>query len=147
MKNSIETATHLSDFFFERLASQLDINSIDGRARLVTLAKPLLTSLPDSVFRQLMVERLAELAHTSTARVAGPADDVPGGPDPRPSVKPPAAQHPGQKSPVRQAIELLLYQPSLATDITLPATIGQCSQPGVPLLIEIIELLQQATGT
>jgi DNA primase len=142
-ERNIETATHLSDFFFERLASQLDINSIDGRARLVTLAKPLLTSLPDSVFRQLMAERLAELAHTSAARVAGPPDEVPGEPDPRPSARPLAARHPGQKSPVRQAIELLLYQPALASGITLPATIGQCSQPGVSLLVEIIELLQQ----
>jgi DNA primase len=142
-ERNIETAMHLSDFFFERLSSQLDINSIDGRARLVTLAKPLLTSLPDSVFRQLMVERLAELAHTSTARVAGPPDESPGEPDPRPSAKPPAELHPGQKSPVRQAIELLLYQPALASGITLPATIGQCSQPGVSLLVEIIELLKQ----
>jgi DNA primase len=142
-EKQVESATHLSDFFFERLASQLDISSIDGRARLVTLAKPLLTTLPDSVFRQLMFERLAELAHTSTTRFAAPEAGVPTGSDPRPSVKSSTARHPGQKSPVRQAIELLLYQPSLAADITLPASIRQCSQPGVPLLIEIIELLQQ----
>jgi DNA primase len=140
----IKTATHLSDFFYERLASQLDISSIDGRARLVTVAKPLLTSLPDSVFRQLMVERLAELAHTSPARVDAPPEGGQSGSGPGSTANSPAAQQrSGKKSPVRQAIELLLYQPALAAEITLPVDLGQCSQPGVPLLIEIIELLQR----
>ncbi|MCG6900353.1 MAG: DNA primase [Gammaproteobacteria bacterium] len=142
-EKQVETATHLSDFFFDRLSSQVDISSIDGRARLVTLAKPLLASLPDSVFRQLMFERLAELAHTSTTRVAGPEVALPAGPDPGPSIKSSPARRAGQKSPVRQAIELLLYKPALAAEVTLPASIRQCSQPGVSLLIEIIELIQQ----
>ena len=59
------------------------------------------------------------------------------------TAKPRTAQRSGHKSPVRQAIELLLYQPSLASEITLPAHISQCSQPGVPLLIEIIELIKK----
>jgi DNA primase len=142
----IETAMHLSDFFFERLSGPLDITSIDGRARLVTLAKPLLSSLPDSMFRQLMIEGLAELAHTSTERVADQLDTAQTEFEPVPPAKPPVAHRPGQKSPVRQAIELLLYQPALASEITLSALISQCSQPGVPLLIEIIELIQQQPG-
>ncbi len=143
----VESATHLSDFFFERLAVHLDINSIDGRARLVTQAKPLLSSLPDGVFRQLMVERLAELAHTSAARIDGQLDvaQLESAPEPPAtlSAKPPAIQRPGQKSPVRQAIELLLYQPALASEIALPALFSRCNQPGVPLLIEIIELIKK----
>ena len=145
-EKSIETAMHLSDFFFKRLSGQLDISSIDGRARLVTLAKPLLSSLPDSMFRQLMIERLAELAHTATDRVAGQLDAVQTDPRPMPPAKPPVARQTGQKSPVRQAIELLLYQPTLASEITLPVLISQCSQSGVPLLLEIIELLQLQPG-
>ena len=66
----------LSDFFFERLAVQVDVASIDGRARLVDLARPLLALLPDSVFRQLMVERLAELAQTDVNRLAGAARET-----------------------------------------------------------------------
>ncbi|MEN8206711.1 MAG: DNA primase [Pseudomonadota bacterium] len=145
-EKNIETAMHLSDFFFERLSGQLDITSIDGRARLVTQAKPLLSSLPDSMFRQLMIERLAELAHTATERVAGQLDAVQTDSGHMPPAKPPAARQPGQKSPVRQAIELLLYQPALASEITLPALISQCKQSGVSLLLEIIELLQQQPG-
>jgi DNA primase len=143
LEQQLAAATHLSDFFFERLSSQLDINSIDGRARLVTLAKPLLAKLPDSTFRQLMVEQLAGLAQTSPDLIAGRLEIPP----PTASLQPPKAPLParqsGQKSPVRQALELLLYQPSLATEIKLPAFLQHCDVAGVPLLIEVIELLQR----
>ena len=38
------------------------MNSIDGRAKLVQLALPLLNSLPEGVFREMMMERLETLA-------------------------------------------------------------------------------------
>mgnify|MGYP000361461662 CR=1 FL=1 len=47
-------ATHLSDFLFDHLSDSLDLDSIDGRARLVDLARPLLARLPDGIFHQLM---------------------------------------------------------------------------------------------
>jgi DNA primase len=143
LEQQIATATHLSDFFFERLATQLDINSIDGRARLVTMAKPLLAKLPDSTFRQLMVEQLAGLAQTTPGLIAGRLEIPPPTDSPVPPQKPAPARQSGQKSPVRQALELLLYQPSLATDISTPAFLQHCDVAGVPLLIEVLELLQQ----
>jgi DNA primase len=136
-------ATHLSDFFFERLAAPLDINSIDGRARLVTLANPLLTKLPDSMFRQLMVERLAELAQTTPDLIAGRLEIPPPGTTTPPPRQAAPARQAGQKSPVRQALELLLYRPALVSEIDTPAFLQQCEVPGVPLLLAVIELLQQ----
>jgi DNA primase len=146
LEQQIATATHLSDFFLERLTAQLDTNSIDGRARLVTLAKPLLGKLPDSTFRQLMVERLAELAQTTSDLIAGRLEILPpetAAPAPR---RPAAARQSGQKSHVRQALELLLYQPSLAKEVQQPAFLQHCDVAGVPLLVEILELLQQHTS-
>lgn len=146
LEQQIATATHLSDFFLERLTAQLDTSSIDGRARLVTLAKPLLGKLPDSTFRQLMVERLAELAQTTSDLIAGRLEILPpetAAPAPR---QPAPVRQSGQKSHVRQALELLLYQPSLATEIQQPAFLQHCDVAGVPLLVEILELLQQHTS-
>ena len=142
-EQQIAAATHLSDVFFERLSSQLDIDSIDGRARLVNLANPLLAKLPDSMFRQLMVERLAELAGTRSDSVANRLDKPPPA---QPPPRPPTARAPGQpgsKSTVRQAIELLLYQPALAAQLERPPLLEHCALPGVSLLIEIIDLLKR----
>jgi len=143
LEQQIAIATHLSDFFFERLATKLDINSIDGRARLVTLANPLLARLPDSMFRQLMIEQLAELAQTTPDLIAGRLEIPPATASHPPPKKPATARQSGQKSPVRQALELLLYQPSLAMETHPPAFLQHCDVPGVPLLLEVIERLQQ----
>ena len=139
----VDSAGHLSDFFFERLSATLDIDSIDGRARLVNLARPLLARLPDGMFRQLMTERLAELARTSFASVStrlelprGAADKPP----PAPARPAPGA---GGKSPVRDAIAILLYQPSLAQKIGELPFKEPVDVPGVALLEELLQLLQQ----
>jgi DNA primase len=136
----ITDAVHLSDFFFERLSAQIDLESIDGRARLVDLARPLLAKLPDSMFHQLMVERLAELAHTTAERLTGHLEPRPA--SPARTLKPPT-QHArtDKKSAVRQAVEILLHQPSLASDLQRPAFLEQCDLPGVPLLLELLDLL------
>ncbi|MGD8843266.1 MAG: DNA primase, partial [Gammaproteobacteria bacterium] len=59
----------LSKYFFESLCAQVDTGSVDGKARLVELAKPLLKRLPDSVFRDLMMESLSELSGLKVAQL------------------------------------------------------------------------------
>jgi len=136
-------ATHLSEFFYDRLSTTLDTGSIDGRARLVALARPLLARLPDGMFRQLMTERLAELAHTSSRAVTSQLD-LPG---PEAAPPPPAARqagtHQGGKSPVRDAISLLLYRPALAREVGELPFDEPVDVPGVALLQELLKLLQQ----
>jgi DNA primase len=136
----IKSAVHLSDFFFERLSAQLDLDSIDGRARLVDLARPLLAKLPDSMFHQLMVEQLAELAHTGPERLAGHLEARPASPE-NPRKAPPRQPKTDKKSAVRQAVELLLHQPSLAEKLQRPVFLEQCDLPGIPLLLELLDLL------
>jgi DNA primase len=139
----LQSATHLSDFFFDRLTATLDIDSIDGRARLVTIARPLLSRLPEGMFRELMTERLAELAHTSAAAVERRLEPPRKGPEqPLPPQGRSLAPAGGGRSPVREAISILLYQPSLAQkigDLPFPEPVDV---PGVALLQELLELLR-----
>jgi len=137
----IAGAVHLSDFFFERLSGQLDLDSIDGRARLVDLARPLLARLPDSMFHQLMVERLAELAHTGPGRLAEHLEPRPASPENTQRAPPQRQPRTDKKSAVRQAVEILLYQPQLAAKLQRTPLLQQCNMPGVPLLIELLDLL------
>jgi len=136
----IAGAVHLSDFFFDRLSGQLALDSIDGRARLVDLARPLLAKLPDSMFHQLMVERLAELAHTRPGRLAGHLEPRPTSPENAPRT-PRRQPRTDKKSAVRQAVEILLHQPPLAAKLQRPAFLEQCDLPGAPLLLELLDLL------
>ena len=130
----------LSRFLYESLCDQVDTASVDGRARLVELARPLLNRLPDSAFRDLMLERLSELSGLKTAQLqtrifsAAPgntlSDEAP--------FRPPRRDN--ARSPVRSAIRLLLEQPALGRGLQNPAGFEDLELPGVPLLVELLEL-------
>jgi len=58
----IQTALPLSDYFFGHFTDVLNLTETEGRAQLVSQAKPYLEKLPDSVFKEMMFARLKELS-------------------------------------------------------------------------------------
>ena len=60
LEHLFDTATPLETFLFDRLATGLDLDTLDGRARFSKMAAPFLHRLPDGVFKTLMYQSLAE---------------------------------------------------------------------------------------
>lgn len=58
----IQSAETLSEFFFGHFSNELNLSEMEGRAQLVSKAKPYLEKLPDSVFKEMMFARLKELS-------------------------------------------------------------------------------------
>ena len=142
-EEQVAHATHLSDFLFDHLSDSLDLDSIDGRARLVDLARPLLARLPDGIFHQLLLEQLADIAGTDPTRLSSRLDrPVTETPPPARAAVPKA----GTESPVRAAIAMLLHQPGLAGEIRGRSFQEPVTLPGVTLLQELLELLWQQPG-
>ena len=56
----IEKATPMEQFFFDKLSEGLDIRTIEGRARLSNVAKPLIAKFPKGIYGQLMLDKLSE---------------------------------------------------------------------------------------
>ena len=56
----IENATPLEQFFFDKLSEGLDIRTIEGRARLSNVAKPLIAKFPNGIYGQLMLDKLSQ---------------------------------------------------------------------------------------
>ncbi len=135
----VTDATSFSDYFFGELSAAVDMASIDGRARLVEQARPLLKKLPKGVFRHMMAARLAEIAKVDAGALGGlmATGRSPSQAPFRPvSVK-------GAPSTMRQAIQLLLHRPVLIAHITDWSILQGLEQPGLSLLQELVELLQQ----
>ncbi|HHJ14125.1 MAG TPA: DNA primase [Gammaproteobacteria bacterium] len=126
----------LSRFFMEQLAGQVDTTTIDGRAHLVELARPLLTRMPDSVFRDLLLDALAERCGMGVEKLHNRlfGREIRQKPEPRPRRTGHTAP-----SPVRTAIRLLLEKPALAQGLTPPFGFEDLDQPGVGLLLELLE--------
>ncbi|MCC5874149.1 MAG: DNA primase [Gammaproteobacteria bacterium] len=76
----IASATPFSEYLFSELARELDLGSLDGRARLAHLARPMLERIPGRLVKTLMMRRLAELAQMPVADLeriyAHPAADA-----------------------------------------------------------------------
>ncbi|HEY7086056.1 MAG TPA: DNA primase [Hyphomicrobiaceae bacterium] len=126
----LKNATPLSEFFFAEIGKDVNLASLDGKARLAERARPMLAQIPDGAFRDLM---LAELDRLSGVRVqvAATAES---------SASRSGGARPPQRSLVRSAVALLVQTPGLAAAIEPPWTFAELRQPGIPLLIELIGL-------
>ena len=130
----IAGAMPLSQFFFEELGRDVNLTTLDGKARLAERAKPMLAQIPDGAFGDLMRQRLTEITGVG-GRAATTAQATPS------RTRAPVA--PTQKrSLVRSAIALLLQRPSLALALQPPYAFSALRQPGVPLLAELIALVR-----
>ena len=129
-------ATPLSQFFFDELAQDVNLGTLDGKARLAERAKPLLAQIPDGAFADLMRQRLTEITGVGATRAGVPA------PPPAPTrVQRPMPANTQKRSLVRSAIGLLLQRPALALSTLPPYPFASLQQPGVPLLAELMDLV------
>ena len=69
-------AMPLSEFFFAELGKDVNLGTLDGKARLAERCKPLLAQIPDGAFGDLMRQRLTELTGVG-ARASTPETHVP----------------------------------------------------------------------
>lgn len=132
----IADATPLSRFLFDKLTSEVDMTSAGGRAQLAESAKKLLQRLPSGIFRQLLAKQLDELVGVTVVQqnTGGPAHL-----QRRPTGR---NRYLGTMPPVRRAIALLVTNPQFACNQPLPRGWELLPQPGIPLLKELLELLQ-----
>src|SRR5690606_22554802 len=126
------SAQPLSEFYFRHFTEQVDMNSIDGRARLVELARPGLLKIPEGVYRDMMLERLEQLARHSLemprpANVATPVN--------RARSAPPAQQ----RTPIRLAMAHLVQNPGLANELGQAPFLPGCELQGMEILRELID--------
>ena len=133
-------AQPLSGFLFDTLSGQVNTDTLDGRSRLVELARPLLDRLPDTVFRDEMIENLTRRAGAASAeqlrkRFRTAASPV------QSSTR--MNTNTVKRTPVRHAIALLLNKPHLAARVNRLDELKKLSIKGMPLLIELLELLQR----
>jgi DNA primase len=145
---AIDEGIALSDFLIGELSSQVDMTTIDGKARLAELAKPLVNNIPSGVYRELLIDSLADTVGLSAAkleRMLGQARDRQDRPVPKPAdegKRRRSASGSGRPSVVRRAITLLLNYPKSGNKLDIEMLAG-VKRPGVDLLHDLIETVQK----
>ncbi len=61
----------LSEYLVQQLIADVDLDHVDGRAKLKALAEPLFARMPEGIYREMLADRLG-------ARVGMPATDAQG---------------------------------------------------------------------
>jgi len=148
----LSSALPLSEYLVHELSQQSDLSHADGRARFAENARPLFLKVPDGVYRELLLERLAQVVGLGPQRLgelwgSGTAASAPAAaaaPVPLRRGAARTAVGAGRGSLVCQAIVRLLHHPQIASEVSAQERLGleANEEPGVPLLRDLIDELQ-----
>ncbi|WP_028864337.1 DNA primase [Psychromonas aquimarina] len=127
----IEQAVPLSDFLFQHLLSQVDMSIADSKAKLAQLAIPLISKLPETVFRQMMEEKLIQLLGIEKQGLKKLL------PEAAKTTKPDNKQ---KVTPMRLAISVLLQHPGMAYGLPEFPEFKEMNLPGLTLLNSLLEI-------
>ena len=139
-------AMPLSEYFIAHLQSQVDINTVDGRAKFGELAKPLLERIPPGIYRELLADEIARVVRLDPQRLAAalntgaPANTraAERKPAPLPPRKPAVG---GRRNLVRQAVQLLVHYPRIADKVCDLTALASLERPGISLIVQLVEEL------
>ncbi|MGH8362498.1 MAG: DNA primase [Gammaproteobacteria bacterium] len=138
-ESRLKQTVPLSVFLLDSLSAQTELSSLDGRARLVELARPHLARLPAGVYREMLGAELARRAQVNPEKLTmlnwASGRKAMGEPQPAPTG-------PALTGPVRKALALLLHQPALAALGGNPANLGDMGLKGVETLQAVLEFAQ-----
>ncbi len=144
----LQGAVPLSEYLVQELSQQSDLSHADGRARFAEDARPLFAKIPAGVYRELLLERLAQVVGLPPARLAelwstgrSVAAAMPAPPN-RAAGRSRASA--GRGSLVRQAIVRLVHFPAIAAEVHAQERSGLdgVEEPGVQLLRELLDNLR-----
>jgi DNA primase len=143
-ERALDEAIPLSEFLLGELSAQVDMHSVDGRARLAELARPLIARVPQGIYRELLTTRFAEAVGLPAARFdavisrtaskSEPSRRAAGLANARRNAKRSGAQ----PSVVRRAIALVLNHPGAAAGLDVTG-LAETNRPGTGLLRDLIE--------
>lgn len=132
-ERQIDEAMSLSEFMFNSLVAQVDMSSKEGKAKLKTLAKPLLEKVAGETLREYLLNTLGY-------NLGLPPDQI------RLELKRDDTQRPRQpqqnikRTPMRDVIALLLQNPRFVSSLEFDmAAFEDNSVPGLNLLISVVD--------
>jgi DNA primase len=144
VKNMNE-ATQLAEYFFQSLGKQVDMNSLEGRARLGRMALPHIEKVPKGIYHQLMLDQLSTITGVTLQTLEGmekppesgrKLDTIPV------RSKPPVRKNPAGRSVCMRAVNLILLKPGVAADLE-HSDLAAIESPDMDLLLQVVTLAKK----
>jgi len=137
----------LSEFLIQELSSQVDMETIDGRAKLAEMARPLVNKIPIGIYRDLLIDSLATAVGITALKLEKMIAAESGAVQRKPysgavaAKKRPRSMASGGPSVVRRALSLILNYPQAGQKLDIEKLAG-VRRAGVDLLTALIETVQ-----
>lgn len=156
-KRLTDTRVAIVDYLFEHVGEDIDTTELGGKARLAELMKPLLTRMPDGIYRDISLQRLeqivgfpinlTQLSQTNQRVTSSTSNNFSGRKNQAyantPTTRPELPREPQKLSIMRHTILLLLNYPELVGDYSSAEfTINEQLQ-GAPLLLVMLDACQK----
>jgi len=140
----VRQAQSLPAYLEEELRSQVDMSRLDGRTRMLELARPLVAKIPAGIFREMIVNRLSEISRVNPEKLSTllgfPGSTAPIGKGNQAKTGRPKR---GQPSLMRRIIARLVQHPELAALVDDPEHYRQLEIAGADLFGELVDLLHR----
>jgi DNA primase len=142
-------ALPLSEYLIQQLMADVDLNHVDGRAKLKALAAPLFARMPEGIYREMLAEGLAKRVSMPAAALkksfASADPKRPPAERPEPEARRRGRISAGRGNLLTQAITLVLHHPTAAAAVKDLAALGGVDRPGIAVLKEL--LVQAASSS
>lgn len=142
----MDKAMTFSEFFFDNLTKQVNMESLDGRSKLIDLSKPYLEKIQEGAFQILMIARLSELAEIDQASLYPllgiRSNSATGIISKEKRFNKPFPHVPQGPSPVKKAIAYLLQHPYLAEKSGDPGRFASLELADINVFMQLLDLLQ-----
>ena len=143
-RDDVWTALPLSEFMTRELSRQSDLETVEGRAKLLRLAGPLVRKVAAPAYQLQLRRRFARLADVSIPELEELFGLRPVITDPRRPARREAVSRPGGLSLTRWLLHAILNEPSLAAKVD--TTHLDATDRFHPALMSVLELLAQQPG-
>jgi DNA primase len=147
----LQGALPLSEYLVQHLSSEVDLDHVDGRAKLKDLAAPLFARMPEGVYREILADDLARRVGMPSAALkksfqvgdkGGRPRRGPEGDGPRrrlePAVGPHGRMSVGRGNLLTQAIALVLHHPTAAKAVRDLGVLDAIDRPGIRVLRDLL---------
>ena len=143
----VQDAMPLSQFFLNEVSAGNDLQTAEGRARVLFDAKPLLQTMPASALRLQLIRQLAQTAESTVEEIVSLFEMQQATPRGRK-----VAQAIKRKAPVeleRQVLRLLLSHPILVRELDAPAVkmLMSAGADGGDMLGQLLAACDELPGT
>jgi len=149
-EKQLDSGKDLSDFLIDKISENIDLNSIDGKARMAERAKPFIGKIPDGIFKELIIDKLSASVGLSSKKLTTLISQM----NKKESMKPKTRLYTKmmrqrssktQPSIIKKSIMLILNYPEAAKNIK-HHDFKDYKKPGIKILLKLIKTTQEGSN-